>query len=1055
MKYKIVLVSFIVFLKFTIASWGQLSCPPNIDLELGNLSNWHFYNGTVADGPVFTFTASPPIPGREDLTSGSAVDRYGLFPVVDPIGGGYSLQVGDSQKGSLAEKARYYVHVPAGVNNYSLIYRYAVVFEDPGGSHGSDQKPLFQVNAYDSATNVAVSCAQHSYVAGAMPGFLVSPVKDYNGLYPYYKPWSTGVLNLSGYNGRTVTIDVIAADCSLGGHYGYGYVDLSCGLFEIDSKTCNRTYATLTAPPGFGSYTWCDSLTFTHVYGTSQTITTPMPGSYTTYAVILSAYPGIGCNDTLYTHVYPSNLTIKASNDTFVCPKTGVKLFVSASDVPAASPFKYSWAPSTGLSCTSCDNPIASPVASTTYTVTVTSNAGCVRQEEVVIKTDQVTGAVAQVNDSCNGANNGSATISVLTGLPPYTCLWSTVPPQTGVTARSLLSGTYTVTVTDNFGCVGTANVTITEPPANNITIVTAVDPSTCLGTDGYIVLKGLTPGTAYTFTYTVDGLPASKSVVADVSGNVTLSALKAGVYDKITVNISLLPRPYCAFNIVGPLTLVDPPTPPLPSVGNNGPVCVGDTLKLSAKDAMPGVVFNWTGPSGFLWSGSDTAIVGASFVHAGVYTVTATKNACSSTNSTIVKVKPHPLPVATGDTVCSGTDINLSAFSSNGADAFRWAGPDAYSSFFKDPVIHKCKVSGTGVYTITATLNGCTAITTATVYVVPAPEAPVITPVAYCQYDAPVQQLVAAGSNILWYAADGTLCAIPTPKTDVPGETTWYADQRIAGPGNVDPVVCISPRSEVKVRVYKKYNATLTVNDTTVCAGNELLFTAGDIGDDSNGINWDFSGDNSSIKNINPLYHTFGTAGTYTVSATPLHKVCPNTILNKVVHIFPVPALELGPDTSICPGSTTFNLTDNTNKNNATAKWVWSTNETTSGIVIAKPGTYNVTVLINGCFSSDTVTITDACYMDMPNAFTPDGDGTNDYFFPRQYLMKGLAGFKMDIYNRWGQVVYKTNSLTGTGWDGKFNNVLQPQGVFVYRVEVSFKDGHTEHHTGNLTLLR
>ena len=396
-----------------------------------------------------------------------------------------------------------------------------------------------------------------------------------------------------------------------------------------------------------------------------------------------------------------------------------------------------------------------------------------------------------------------------------------------------------------------------------------------------------------------------------------------------------------------------------------------------------------------------------------------------------------------------------MSVSSSNGADAYRWAGPDTYSSFIKDPVIHNCKLAGSGVYTITATLGGCTAVTTATVYVVPAPDAPVIAPVAYCQYDAPVPQLAATGSNIVWYTSDGAPCAVPTPKTDIAGETTWYADQRISGPASAHPVVCISPRSEVKVRVYTKYNATLGVNDTAVCAGNELLFTAGNVGDDNTGIRWDFSGNNSSVRDINPLYHTFAVAGTYTISATPIHKVCPNTTLNKVVHIFPVPALELGPDTSICPGSTSYKLADNTNKNNATAKWVWSTNETTSGIVVAKPGTYNVTVLIDGCFSSDTITITDACYMDMPNAFTPNGDGTNDYFFPRQYLMKGLVGFKMDIFNRWGQVVYSTNSLTGTGWDGKFNNVPQPEGVFVYRVEVNLKDGSTEKHSGNLTLLR
>jgi len=113
------------------------------------------------------------------------------------------------------------------------------------------------------------------------------------------------------------------------------------------------------------------------------------------------------------------------------------------------------------------------------------------------------------------------------------------------------------------------------------------------------------------------------------------------------------------------------------------------------------------------------------------------------------------------------------------------------------------------------------------------------------------------------------------------------------------------------------------------------------------------------------------------------------------------------------------------------------------------------VTVKIDGCEASDTLSVSNSCYLDIPNVFTPNGDGLNDYFLPRNLLAKGLATFKMDIYNRWGELIFETTNTDGRGWDGRFNNTPQPEGVFVYVIDATFIDGEKEHHTGNVTLLR
>jgi gliding motility-associated-like protein len=94
-------------------------------------------------------------------------------------------------------------------------------------------------------------------------------------------------------------------------------------------------------------------------------------------------------------------------------------------------------------------------------------------------------------------------------------------------------------------------------------------------------------------------------------------------------------------------------------------------------------------------------------------------------------------------------------------------------------------------------------------------------------------------------------------------------------------------------------------------------------------------------------------------------------------------------------------------------------------------------------------------CYVDVPNAFTPDGDGQNDEFFPRQLLSRSVTKFSMQVYNRWGQQVFATTNLAGRGWDGRFNDREQPLGVYIYIIDVSFANDRTEHYQGNVTLIR
>jgi gliding motility-associated-like protein len=200
---------------------------------------------------------------------------------------------------------------------------------------------------------------------------------------------------------------------------------------------------------------------------------------------------------------------------------------------------------------------------------------------------------------------------------------------------------------------------------------------------------------------------------------------------------------------------------------------------------------------------------------------------------------------------------------------------------------------------------------------------------------------------------------------------------------------------------------------------------------------------------------HAFELDGNLTVRLDAFYRACPDTYATRKVWVFKYPKIYIGPDLTICPGSTPITLTDLSNANVPGTRWLWSNGETGNSMQVVSPGTYWAKITVAGCTATDSVIVTQDCYLDVPNAFTPNDDGINDYFLPRPLLGKGLSTFTMNIYNRWGQLLFETNQTEGRGWDGKFNGISQPEGVYVYTIDVTFKDGQKEKHQGNVTLLK
>lgn len=285
------------------------TCPPNLDFEDGTFTNWQCYTGTTfvnSSGNVISLTPSTPVPNRHEIitaSSGATNDPYGRFPRLCPYGGSYSVKLGNEAVGAQAEGLSYTFQVPTSVDTFTFTYFYAVVFQDP--QHSREEQPRFFVTAYDVATGALINCASYDYVAnGSIPGFQVSPVRN----DVLYKDWTPTSLQFAGMAGRTVRLEFKTADCTLGGHFGYAYIDVAsaCSNILATAPYCVETNSLiLNAPYGFQSYTWYNS-NYTSVVGTGQSLTlSPPPVTSGSFWVDLVPYPGYGCRDTLQAIVTP------------------------------------------------------------------------------------------------------------------------------------------------------------------------------------------------------------------------------------------------------------------------------------------------------------------------------------------------------------------------------------------------------------------------------------------------------------------------------------------------------------------------------------------------------------------------------------------------------------------------------------------------------------------------------------------------------------------------------------------------------------------------------
>ena len=162
-----------------------------------------------------------------------------------------------------------------------------------------------------------------------------------------------------------------------------------------------------------------------------------------------------------------------------------------------------------------------------------------------------------------------------------------------------------------------------------------------------------------------------------------------------------------------------------------------------------------------------------------GTYSITVTLNGCTASNS--VSATVNPLPTVTPTTpvaVCSNTPLTLGV-NATASGTYFWSGPGTFTSALQNPTVNSLATTGmSGTYSITVTLNGCTANGTASVTVNPVVNAPTANDVSISKYTSTTLSAVCTGSTAKWYSASSGGTAIGTGSYTTPtlsATTTYY----------------------------------------------------------------------------------------------------------------------------------------------------------------------------------------------------------------------------------------------------------------------------------------
>jgi gliding motility-associated-like protein len=859
-------------------------------------------------------------------------------------------------------------------------------------------------------------------------------VTSSGGTAPYTFAWAPSVPSTTTGNSNTATgmcagTSYVVTTTDAAGCTGTQTITLTqppalTATSTATAATCGNPNGSATVNPSGGtpgySYSWS-----TTPVQTTQTATNLLAGAYN--CVVTDAN---GCSITVF--VIVSGVTAPvAALSTFgnVTCNGACDGFITVSASGGIAPYTYAWAPSGGNGAT------ATNLCPGAYTCTITDSNGCTdTYSHTITEPPALAVTASQTNTTCNGVCNGSATVTASGGTPGYTYAWS---PSGGnaATAVNLCAGNYTCNITDLNGCTISQTFLITEPTP--VTATSAGFNVTCFGVcDGQIVTipSGGTPN--YSFLWNTGcTTPSCNNICA---GTYTVTITDANGCTGTSVATVTQPTDISIIT-----STVD--------------------AHCNLPDGSASATFSGgTGTLTPVWYNPATPGDSLNNVVSGTYSVVVTDgNGCDDTATVTINNIP-------GVTASAGVITPVSCFGGNNGSA----------------TVNI--VGGTGTITYAwscspSTTNTATNLVAGTCTVV-------VTDSAGCTSTVNMTISEPTDLTITASATPGIICAGQTSSLSgvAAGGTAGYNYAWMPGP-MAGPNQTVSPTVTTTYTVYvtdanfcaDSATVTVTVNPNPVAAlSGDLLASCAplcanfsDLSTISSGAitqwSWDF-GDGSNLSTSQNPQHCYYVAGFYNVTLTVTTSVgCTHTItMPNYINVYPTPVASFTANPQ--PTSELNPTIYFTNTSSNSSIWDWTFGDFVNGTsslehpsyTFGSAGCYDVELTAtssNGCWDTiiQQVCIDPDVAIYMPNAFTPNGDGLNDYFMPKG---TGLDpdNFEIWIFDRWGNMIFNGTDIY-KGWDGTVQGhpELSQQDTYVWKIKVGDMNGGRHTYIGSVNMVR
>ncbi len=654
------------------------------------------------------------------------------------------------------------------------------------------------------------------------------------------------------------------------------------------------------------------------------------------------------------------------------------------------------------------------------YQVTITDALGCTGAATVIVSEPPLLTSVATAtNVSCFGAQDAEASVLAAGGVSPYSYAWSN--GQTGAINTNLSAGSYQVTITDALGCTGAATVIVSEPPLLT-SVATATNVPCFGGQDAEATVLAAGGVSPYAYVW-------SNGQTGAINTNLSAGSYQVSITD--------------ALGCTGAATVIVSEPPLLTSGATATNVsCFGGQDAEATVLAGGGV-----SPYSYAWSNGETNSSIFNLMAGGYLVTIVDANACTAVASAAVTEPPVlSSSIATTDVFCfGGAEGSAQVTVAGGVTpyAYIWSSGHTGASVSSLPA---------GIYTYTATDGkGCTVSGTAMIS----------QPLALSSSLA-VEDIGCNGNStgiISVVASGGTL---PYSFLWSNGASSSQITNLASGLYNLsmtDANGCFLTTA-AQVNEAPPLILETTKKDITCFGDHDGVlgsFVSGGIGPYA--FQWSNGQTSPEISGL--------AAGSFTVIVTDANgcTVAASEYLEEQTKH----AVHLGNDLLVYLGDFIELKAIVNIPQSEVMDYTWSGSEDSLqcadcfhyNFQATGPGCQQVLVLSKrGCVAVDTV-----CYqirphrrVYAPNVFSPNGDGTNDFFtiFSDDGVKQILS---LSIFSRWGEQIYQANNILTNdepmGWDGTFKGKMMNINVFVWVADIEFVDGETLRLSGDVTLVR